>query len=98
MPVVQQEEEKKDIDLQQQLYDARTENAKLQEDLYWFQSVVQELTKEKKKGKVLINIKQVMHDIKFMDFSGERFAYFIYDDEKFVKLDPLEKLNNLDPY
>ncbi|PWU79420.1 MAG: hypothetical protein DLM72_17455 [Candidatus Nitrosopolaris wilkensis] len=62
-------------DLEQRLFDTRVENTRLQEQVYSYQRELEQLYREKRTGKVMVHVKQLLQDLHFMDYAGEKYVY-----------------------
>jgi len=75
---------------EQDLFNTRAENSRLYSEIYDLQTQLERLSRTRRTGKVAINVKELLLDLQFMDFAGETHAMFVYEDDKYVKLDSLE--------
>jgi len=80
-------------DTEQRLFDARAEISRLYDTIYMLQMDIEKQERKRTSGKVLVNVKQLIEDLKFMEYSGEETVYMVFDDGRFVKLDSLEDLS-----
>lgn len=80
-----------EVDAERLLLDERAKNVKLQEDLYAAHLLVQKIGREKKKGKILINIDHLLNDVQFMHNNNEKIGYLEYDEEHYVQMHSVEK-------
>lgn len=86
-----------EVDAERLLLDERARNTKLEEDLYNAQLAYRQLARQKKKGKILVNIDHLLNDVQFMHNSNEKLGYLEYEDEHYVKMDSIQQLGQRRP-